>query len=108
MMLGAIGLVFWMANSLGWADTAVAATYSLTLLFLRTPLLSAVGALPTLLSAQVAFNKLRQFSLAPYRADFPRPQAHPDWQTLELRDVTFHYPDQRFAVGPLNLTLKRG
>ncbi len=56
----------------------------------------------------VAFNKLRQFSLAPYRADFPRPQAHPDWQTLELRDVTFHYPDQRFAVGPLNLTLKRG
>ncbi len=52
MMLGAIGLVFWMANSLGWADTAVAATYSLTLLFLRTPLLSAVGALPTLLSAR--------------------------------------------------------
>ncbi|VFS59298.1 ABC transporter ATP-binding protein YojI [Raoultella planticola] len=51
MMLGAIGLVFWMANSLGWANTAVAATYSLTLLFLRTPLLSAVGALPTLLSA---------------------------------------------------------
>ncbi len=32
MMLGAIGLVFWMANSLGWADTNVAATYSLTLL----------------------------------------------------------------------------
>lgn len=50
-MLGAIGLVFWMANSLGWADTNVAATYSLTLLFLRTPLLSAVGALPTLLTA---------------------------------------------------------
>lgn len=45
-----------MANSLGWADTNVAATYSLTLLFLRTPLLSAVGALPTLLTAQVAFN----------------------------------------------------
>ena len=54
MMLGAIGLVFWMANGLGWANTNVAATYSLTLLFLRTPLLSAVGALPTLLTAQVA------------------------------------------------------
>jgi putative ATP-binding cassette transporter len=105
MMLGAIGLVFWMANSLGWADTAVAATYSLTLLFLRTPLLSAVGALPTLLSAQVAFNK-RQFSRP--TGPISPPQAHPDWQTLELRDVTFHYPDQRFAVGPLNLTLKRG
>ncbi|MRS14914.1 multidrug ABC transporter permease/ATP-binding protein [Enterobacteriaceae bacterium RIT691] len=108
MMLGAIGLVFWMANSLGWADTNVAATYSLTLLFLRTPLLSAVGALPTLLSAQVAFNKLKQFSLAPYREAFPKPQAHPHWQTLELRDVAFHYQDNTFAVGPINLTLKRG
>ena len=108
MMLGAIGLVFWMANSLGWANTAVAATYSLTLLFLRTPLLSAVGALPTLLSAQVAFNKLNTFSLAPYRADFPQPEPHPHWQALELRDVCFHYPDNSFAVGPINLTLQRG
>ncbi|AYL08048.1 multidrug ABC transporter permease/ATP-binding protein [Enterobacter kobei] len=107
MMLGAIGLVFWMANSLGWADTNVAATYSLTLLFLRTPLLSAVGALPTLLSAQVAFNKLKKFDLAPFKAEFPRPQAFPDWQTLELRDVMFRYQDNAFSVGPVNLTIHR-
>lgn len=67
-----------MANSLGWADTAVAATYSLTLLFLRTPLLSAVGALPTLLTAQVAFNKLNKFALAPLR---PNSRAQPLFQT---------------------------
>lgn len=108
MMLGAIGLVFWMANGLGWANTNVAATYSLTLLFLRTPLLSAVGALPTLLTAQVAFRKLKQFALTPYRPEFPRPQAFPDWQTLELRDVTFKYQDNDFAIGPINMTLKRG
>jgi len=108
MMLGAIGLVFWMANGLGWADTNVAATYSLTLLFLRTPLLSAVGALPTLLSAQVAFNKLKQFDLAPFKAEFPRPQAFPNWQTLELRNVTFRYQDSAFSVGPVNLTIRRG
>ncbi|MDU1267584.1 MAG: multidrug ABC transporter permease/ATP-binding protein, partial [Escherichia coli] len=108
MMLGAIGLVFWMANSLGWADTNVAATYSLTLLFLRTPLLSAVGALPTLLTAQVAFNKLNKFALAPFKAEFPRPQAFPNWQTLELRNVTFAYQDNAFSVGPINLTIKRG
>lgn len=108
MMLGAIGLVFWMANSLGWADTNVAATYSLTLLFLRTPLLSAVGALPTLLSAQVAFNKLNKFDLAPFKAEFPRPQAFPNWQTLELRNVMFRYRDNAFSVGPVNLTIHRG
>ncbi|OON37135.1 multidrug ABC transporter permease/ATP-binding protein [Izhakiella australiensis] len=108
MMLGAIGLAFWLANGLGWADTAVAATYSLTLLFLRTPLLSAVGALPTLLSAQVAFNKLNTFKLSPWEETFSRQPAAHSWQTLELRDLVFHYGDEGFAVGPLNLTLKRG
>ncbi|EOC3059705.1 multidrug ABC transporter permease/ATP-binding protein [Cronobacter dublinensis] len=108
MMLGVIGLVFWMANGLGWADTTVAATYSLALLFLRTPLLSAMGALPTLLSAQVAFNKLKQFQLAPYTPAFSCPARHPGWQTLELRDVTFTYHDGSFSVGPINLTIQRG
>lgn len=108
MMLGAIGLVFWMANSLGWADTNVAATFSLTLLFLRTPLLSAVGALPTLLTAQVAFNKLNKFHLAPYQPEFTHPETRAPWQTLELRNVEFRYGDNSFAVGPINLTIHRG
>jgi len=56
----------------------------------------------------VAFNKLNTFSLALYRADFPQPEPHAHWQTLELRDVCFHYPDNSFAVGPINLTLQRG
>ncbi|CAI1103843.1 multidrug ABC transporter permease/ATP-binding protein [Serratia entomophila] len=111
MMLGAIGLVFYMANSLGWADTAVAATYSLTLLFLRTPLLQAVGAFPTLVSAEVAFNKVKALRLADYQPAFPVAVARP-WQTLELRDVIFRYgaTEQHpgFSVGPVNLTLRRG
>ncbi|MEI2263753.1 multidrug ABC transporter permease/ATP-binding protein [Erwinia sp. CGal63] len=108
MMLGAIGLVFFMANGLGWANTAVAATYSLTLLFLRTPMLSAVGALPTLLSAQVAFNKLNTFKLAPYQEGFEQPAAARQWQTLELRELVFHYGDGNFTVGPITMTLRRG
>ncbi len=108
MMLGAIGLAFFLANSLGWADTAVAATYSLTLLFLRTPLLSAVGALPTLLTAQIAFNKLNTFRLAAWKPDFPSLPASRAWQTLELRNLVFQYQGKGFSVGPLNLTLRRG
>lgn len=111
MMLGAIGLVFYMANSLGWADTTVAATYSLTLLFLRTPLLQAVGAFPTLIGAEVAFGKVKALRLADYHPEFSA-TATQAWQTLELRDVIFHYgaTEQKagFAVGPINLTLRRG
>ncbi|WP_275286061.1 multidrug ABC transporter permease/ATP-binding protein [Halomonas elongata] len=112
MMLGAIGLAFFLANGLGWANTNVAATYSLTLLFLRTPLIQAVGALPTLLGAQVAFDKLESLQLADYREAFTSGDALTDWQTLELRGVTFRYADgeqgRGFEVGPIDLTLKRG
>ncbi|MEQ9916057.1 multidrug ABC transporter permease/ATP-binding protein [Pectobacterium aroidearum] len=108
MMLGVIGAVFFMANNLGWADTNVAATYSLTLLFLRTPMLQAVGALPTLLSAQVAFNKLKRFDLADYQEPFSAAIAPADWHTLELRDVVFRYDASGFEVGPINLVIKRG
>ncbi|MGV3345995.1 multidrug ABC transporter permease/ATP-binding protein [Enterobacteriaceae bacterium LUAb1] len=108
MMLGAIGAVFFMANGLGWANTGIAATYSLTLLFLRTPLLAAIGALPTLLSAQVAFKKLNSFELADYHADFEVSARRFSWQRLELREVTFRYHNSEFVVGPINLTLNRG
>ncbi|MFS7194767.1 multidrug ABC transporter permease/ATP-binding protein [Rahnella inusitata] len=112
MMLGAIGLVFFMANTLGWSNTDVAATYSLTLLFLRTPMLQAVGALPTLLSAQVAFGKLKALKLAQYDEAFTPPLAPARWQTLELRDLVFSYEGKEesagFGVGPLNLTITRG
>lgn len=108
MMLGAIGMVFYMANSLGWSDNAVAATFSLTLLFLRTPLLQAVGALPTLLSAQVAFRKLKTLQLADYQPDFLPVLPKSQWQTLELRDLCFDYQGQGFGIGPVNLTIQRG
>ena len=111
MMLGAIGVAFFLANGLGWANTNVAATYSLTLLFLRTPLIQAVGALPTLLNAQVAFRKLESLNLAAYQSGFGEASPGQGWQTIELKGVTYQYPDpdgQGFVVGPIDLTLHRG
>ncbi|VDZ99219.1 multidrug transporter membrane component/ATP-binding component [Salmonella enterica subsp. enterica] len=108
MMLGAIGLVFWMANSLGWADTNVAATYSLTLLFLRTPLLSAVGALPTLLTAQVAFNKLNKFALARISLIFRSRKPFPTGRRWSCATWFSTIRITRFPWGPINLTIHRG
>ena len=112
MMLGAIGVVFFLSNGLGWANTTVASTFALTLLFLRTPLIQAVGAWPTLISAQVAFDKLSSLELAEYQPGFAVEDTLTDWQRLELEEVTYHYPDtaqgEGFQVGPLNMTLERG
>lgn len=108
MMLGAIGLVFFLANTLGWANNATAATYALTLLFLRTPMIQAVGALPTLLNAQVAFNKLAGLALAPARPGFEAAATGPTWHQLILRDIGFDYAGGGFSIGPIDLTLTRG
>ncbi|MEA3250841.1 MAG: multidrug ABC transporter permease/ATP-binding protein [Pseudomonadota bacterium] len=112
MMLGAIGVAFYLANGLGWANTTVAATYALALLFLRTPLIGAVGALPTLLSAQVAFDKLESLQLVEDREGFDIEDAPADWQSIEFRGVSFRYAPlgdkSGFAVGPLDFTLNRG
>ncbi|WP_447957332.1 multidrug ABC transporter permease/ATP-binding protein [Vreelandella sp. EE7] len=113
MMLGAIGVVFFMANVLGWAGQATAATFALTLLFLRTPLIQAIGAWPTLISAQVAFDKLKSLELTEYRPGFEVEDTLKTWQRIELVDVVYRYEGEggaqnAFQVGPLNLTLQRG
>ncbi|MGY4107671.1 multidrug ABC transporter permease/ATP-binding protein [Aeromonas encheleia] len=109
MMLGAIGLVFFLANGLGWANTNVAATFALTLLFLRTPLLQGIGALPTLISAQVAFDKIASLTLAEPDPAFPLPPAPQAWQRIQLEQVSFHYQGEgSFAVGPISLTIEKG
>ncbi|WP_346797159.1 multidrug ABC transporter permease/ATP-binding protein [Halomonas sp. Bachu 37] len=112
MMLGAIGVAFFLANGLGWASASVAATFALTLLFLRTPLIQAVGAWPTLISAQVAFDKLASLELAAYQPGFGVDDTLEGWQRLELEDIAYHYPagaqGEGFQVGPINLTLERG
>ncbi|MGY3859228.1 multidrug ABC transporter permease/ATP-binding protein [Aeromonas intestinalis] len=109
MMLGAIGLVFFLANGLGWANTNVAATFALTLLFLRTPLLQGIGALPTLIAAQVAFDKIATLTLASPDPVFSLPPAPRAWQRIQLEEVSFHYQGEAgFAVGPISLTIEKG
>ncbi|WP_163575820.1 multidrug ABC transporter permease/ATP-binding protein [Halomonas faecis] len=112
MMLGAIGVVFFLANGLGWASAQVATTFSLTLLFLRAPLMQAVGAVPTLINARVAFDKLNSLSLADYRETFDSDSRRHAWQEIALEGVSYRYPDEEarpgFSVGPLDLTLRRG
>ncbi|SHH34771.1 multidrug ABC transporter permease/ATP-binding protein [Pollutimonas bauzanensis] len=114
MVLGTIGLAFYLAKGLGWADPAVAATYAMTILFMRTPLVSAVAAVPAQLAGNVALSKVESLGLAQARPGFDMPgrSGVASWRTLELRDVSYRYPaeddDPGFDVGPLNVTLRRG
>ena len=114
MVLGAVGIVFYLALAQGWADLQTATTIALTILFLRTPLISAVGALPMILSAKVALRKLSNLALAPYQESFQVDNPLPkDWQQIRFENVTYAYPTNvknatDFTLKPINLTLKRG
>jgi putative ATP-binding cassette transporter len=114
MILGAIGLSFFLAHGAGWADAGVAATYALTILFLRTPLTAVVTAIPSLVSGGVALAKLRSLELPDYSPDFGADAATTPaaWSRLRLDAVTYRYPDRDggggFDLGPLHLDLRRG
>ncbi|QBQ55214.1 multidrug ABC transporter permease/ATP-binding protein [Nitrosococcus wardiae] len=112
MVLGLIGIIFYLALGLGWAEMSVATTYGLTILFLRTPLIGALAGMPALIAANVSLNKLESLALTPYRASFESiSPAFSGCRRISLQGISYHYEhtgEQGFSVGPLDLTLERG
>ena len=90
MMFAAIGVIFAMSNYLG-ISMGIATTFSLTILFMQSPLLHAVGAYPTLQTAQVALDKIQSLALAEYQPLFRTDNTSQHWQTISLTDVNYSY-----------------
>lgn len=112
LVLALIGVLFYLAAGRGWADANTASIFALTILLLRTPLIGAVAALPTLLAARVSLKKLTGLALAEQGADLGADQSLAGFDVIRLQGVGYHYPDQDdapgFRIGPLDLTLRRG
>lgn len=95
MMFALIGVIFAVAQQFN-ISMAVATTFSLTVLFMQSPLLKAVGAYPNLQTAQVALSKIQSLQLASYKEGFLieatalQSNAAP-WQSLRLHNVSYHY-----------------
>jgi putative ATP-binding cassette transporter len=114
MTLGAIGLAFFLADSMQWATTATAATYGLTILFIGTPLAVVVTSVPALIAGDVSLRKVEELALVEYSPEFLRdvPVIERTFRELELSNVRYRYPerdgDAGFEVGPLSWSLRRG
>ncbi|WP_201591508.1 multidrug ABC transporter permease/ATP-binding protein [Psychrobacter fozii] len=121
MMFASIGVVFAVSNYLN-IPMGVATTFSLTILFMQSPILHAVGAYPTLQTAQVALDKIQSLDLADYQAAFMTDHVAKDWNSISLTDVGYRYggintqtqnlagdannPDD--ILKSVNLTVRRG
>ena len=112
LMLAAVGIIFYLSIYHHWASLADAATITMTVLFMRSPLSQAIGAFPMLMNSQVALNALNDLGLTDYQSSFHGNETLPqNWQSIRLENITYAHPMQgghHFALQPVNLTLKRG
>ncbi len=122
MMFAAIGVVFAVSNYLA-IPMDIATTFSLTILFMQSPILHAVGAYPTLQTAQVALDKIQSLELAEYQSTFTTDIVVNNWQSISFNDIGYRYASVDTDANELavkenehasdilksvNLTLKRG
>lgn len=112
MILGSIGIVFYLANLMNWADNTTATTFALTILFLRSPLVQSIGSIPTFLEAHVSFKQIASLRLNQPQPDFGIMQPSNDWQCLSFKQVCYSYQDAdgntSFAIGPIDFELQKG
>lgn len=112
VILALIGTIFYLSTGLGWAEFNIASTFALVILFMRMPLMSAVGALPALINANVSMRKLEALSLSSNDTLSSADKVQQQFESLSLNQVTYQYredgDDLPFAVGPINFSAKRG
>lgn len=106
-LLALVGVEFYLALEFKWASVAEATTIALSILFLRTPLVSMIGSFPTLLLAKIALDKIAKLELDDYKEHFEKTNFIKDWRQISFRNTSFSY-DDNFHLNPVNLELKKG
>ncbi|WP_392565453.1 multidrug ABC transporter permease/ATP-binding protein [Utexia brackfieldae] len=108
MMLMGVGIIFYLSVFHHWASFQNATTIAIALLFMRTPLINAVGAFPTLIQALVSLKGINQLNLAPVEPNLAVPPFSHDWQQIQLNQVCYQYENSPFSLKPTQFTLKKG
>ncbi|EAH7141934.1 multidrug ABC transporter permease/ATP-binding protein [Campylobacter coli] len=106
-LLALVGVEFYLALEFKWASVAEATTIALSILFLRTPLVSMIGSFPTLLLAKIALDKIAKLEFDDYKEHFEKTNFIKDWRQISFKNTSFSY-DDNFHLNPVNLDLKKG
>ena len=110
-----IAVLVFLLPVLSQAYTDVVMKATAVVLFIVGPLSSLVGAIPIYMRARVAMDNitaLDAFLDTPEASSERMVEAAKtdfrDFQEITLEKVSFHYADDGFAVGPFDLTVKKG
>lgn len=112
LVLGAIGFVLFLLP-IGSGDQArVVSGYVLTGLYLTGSLSGLLRLMPTYTAAGIALQRIAELGVQLGEAGGEPnadPEARPTFTSIELRDVTLRYDEQRaFELGPITLALVPG
>jgi putative pyoverdin transport system ATP-binding/permease protein len=112
-----IGLVLFALTSVWSLDPTALTGYTITLLYLMTPLQVIMNSLPNLGRANVALQKVEKLGLelttkGAEKEFTSQPGLPADWRRIELNGVTHTYRREGekddFTLGPIDLTLQPG
>jgi putative ATP-binding cassette transporter len=110
----AIGLLLFLWPRIRDVDAPTLTGYTLTILFLMSPLETIIGYMPLMGRAGVAVDKIRRLGLLLGEQEPGTGDVRPirSWQLLELEGVTHTYRQDRgdddFLLGPIDLSLRPG
>lgn len=88
-----MGVEFYLALKFEWASVADATTIALSILFLRTPLVSMIGSFPTLLLAKIALDKIAKLELDDYIEGFKKHIISVNGKKISFRNTQFAYEE---------------
>ncbi|MBZ7928481.1 MULTISPECIES: multidrug ABC transporter permease/ATP-binding protein [Campylobacter] len=106
-LLALVGMEFFLALKYDLASVNEATTIALSILFLRTPLVSMISSFPTLLLAKIALDKIEKLELDEYKEGFEKIDYIKDWKQISFKNVSFSY-DKNFSLNPVNIDIKKG
>lgn len=113
-----IGLMLFVVPNFKPMDTQLLTGYTLTILYMMTPLEVLLNTLPGLSHASVAIKKVDGLGLS-LTAEASNSEAkaasllaQPSWQKVELAGISHSYQregeESNFVVGPIDLSFRRG
>ncbi len=117
LLLFIIGVILFVFPSFMQLNSQILTGYILILLYIRSMLMSIMGAIPAMAEANVAFLKIQGLGLKlmANAADARLPDCAESirhWRSLELSDITHTYYRERedgdFILGPINMRFQPG
>jgi putative ATP-binding cassette transporter len=112
----ALGIIIFVFRGAAFANARVVSGYTLSLLYILSPLEVIFQILPNLSRAAAAINKLERIGIDLASRAAETSEADPGhalgWQNLEIKDVQYTYSgeasSESFGIGPLCLTFRSG